>query len=158
MTAIKTTKKTNTPKYENSNIYKLCCNDLSITDIYIGSTTNFRNRKYNHKSDCHNSIKKKYHRTVYKFIRDNGGWDNWSMILLETTNCTSKQDLIAKERIWYEQLNPKLNTNYPGRSCKEHNSIMIVCKCGIKHSLGNKSQHLLSTKHIQNTLATATPK
>ena len=39
------------PIYQNSIIYKLChCSDLENENIYIGSTTNFRNRKNGHKS------------------------------------------------------------------------------------------------------------
>ena len=36
--------------YSNTIIYKLCCNDPSITEIYIGHTTNFTQRKNRHKS------------------------------------------------------------------------------------------------------------
>jgi len=36
--------------YTNTIIYKIVCNDLNITDLYVGSTTDFTNRKYNHKS------------------------------------------------------------------------------------------------------------
>ena len=35
--------------YTQTTIYKICCNDTAITDIYVGSTTNFANRKYGHK-------------------------------------------------------------------------------------------------------------
>ena len=40
--------------YTNTIIYKIVCNDLNITDLYVGSTTDFTNRKYNHKSSCNN--------------------------------------------------------------------------------------------------------
>jgi predicted GIY-YIG superfamily endonuclease len=30
-------------------MYKIVCKDLSITDVYVGSTTNFTNRKRDHK-------------------------------------------------------------------------------------------------------------
>ena len=35
--------------YENSVIYKLCCTDPTVTEVYVGSTTNFRKRKNQHK-------------------------------------------------------------------------------------------------------------
>ena len=38
------------PKYENSVVYKLCCDDPEITDIYVGSTCNFKVRKTNTKA------------------------------------------------------------------------------------------------------------
>ena len=40
--------------YNKSMIYKICCNDLKIKEIYIGSTTNFTKRKQTHKSYCNN--------------------------------------------------------------------------------------------------------
>jgi hypothetical protein len=48
------------PDYSNSIIYKLCCKDTSITDIYVGSTTAFRARKCQHKTVCHNENDKKH--------------------------------------------------------------------------------------------------
>ena len=39
-------------------MYKICCKNLNIIDIYVGHTTDFKKRKYCHKSDC-NNIKKK---------------------------------------------------------------------------------------------------
>jgi hypothetical protein len=38
------------PKYEKAVVYKLCCDDPEITDIYVGSTCNFKVRKWNHKA------------------------------------------------------------------------------------------------------------
>ena len=40
--------------YSKTIIYKLCCKDINITDIYVGHTTNFIKRKNEHKSDCNN--------------------------------------------------------------------------------------------------------
>ena len=51
--------------YNNSTIYKLCCNDLSVTDIYVGSTTNFKMRKHDHKSRYNNELGKSYNLVVY---------------------------------------------------------------------------------------------
>jgi hypothetical protein len=64
-------------------IYKIVCNDVSITDFYVGSTSNIRNRKYQHKSDCNNENRKSYNLKIYQTIRTNGGWDNWRMVVLE---------------------------------------------------------------------------
>jgi predicted GIY-YIG superfamily endonuclease len=40
--------------YANTIIYKLCCNDVSISDIYVGHTTNFIERRRQHKNTCCN--------------------------------------------------------------------------------------------------------
>ena len=46
--------------YENAVIYKICCKDPTITDNYIGSTTDYKNIKINHKSNCNNQYSR-YH-------------------------------------------------------------------------------------------------
>lgn len=108
------------PIYQNSIIYKLChCNDLENKNIYVGSTTNFRNRKYLHKNRCNNKKNKKYNFTVYKFIRDNDGWDNWVMIPIEVYPCNDKKELEVRERHHIELLKPKLNKVIPTRTQKE---------------------------------------
>ena len=76
--------------YKNALIYKICCNDPNITDIYIGSTTNFYQRTRAHKTSCNNPNGKSYNLHVYKFIRDNGGWKNWRMDLIEFYECNNK--------------------------------------------------------------------
>ena len=107
--------------YQNGMIYKLCCNDLDITDIYIGSTTNFKQRKRAHKSTCNNINDKSYNLKVYKFIRDNGGFKNWSMVLVVNTPCNSKLELAKHERHYYEKLNSTLNMRFPQMTKKEYN-------------------------------------
>jgi len=99
------------PNYTESMIYKLCCKDTTIEEIYIGSTISFRRRKWNHKSNCNNINKIDYNRKVYQFIRDNGGWDNWDMILIAKVNCNDKLELRKKEREFMEEYKPSLNIN-----------------------------------------------
>ncbi len=52
------------PQHENAVVYKLCCDDPEITDIYVGSTCNFTVRKYQHKTACNNQNAKEYNRNV----------------------------------------------------------------------------------------------
>jgi hypothetical protein len=105
--------------YSKTVIYKLVCKDLTIKDCYVGHTTDFTKRKYSHKSACTNSNGKKYNCKVYKTIRENGGWDNWSMVLIETYDCDNRQEAERRERYWYEELNPQLNTIRPHVSEEE---------------------------------------
>jgi hypothetical protein len=107
--------------YNNSIIYKLCCKDPEITEIYVGSTTNFYRRKQQHKSSCNNSnSKKKYNLNVYKFIRDNGNWENWDMVEIEKYNCNDKKELHKQERYILEKLGASLNRYIPSRTKKEY--------------------------------------
>jgi len=102
------------PKYENGIIYKLChCNDLENENIYIGSTTNFRSRKCEHKYNCNNETNDKYYAFVYQFIRNNGGWDQWRMIPIEKYPCNDRKELEVRERYHIELLNSNLNKNFP---------------------------------------------
>ena len=66
--------------YSKACVYKLVCKDESITDMYIGSTKKFNHRRNCHKSVCNNIKRPEYNYKVYKFIRDNGDWENWEMV------------------------------------------------------------------------------
>jgi len=116
--------------YSKGLIYKLCCKDATIEDIYIGSTTNFTKRKHKHKYDCYNLNKiKTYNRILYKCIRENGGFENWDMILIEFYSCNNKKELEAKERKYIEELKPTLNFTIPTRTKEEwyqHNKYTII--------------------------------
>jgi hypothetical protein len=108
--------------YSNTVIYKIVCNDLNITECYVGHTTNFIQRKYKHKKNCTNNSNKHntYNYKIYQTIRTNGGWNNWSMIEVEKYPCNDFNEATARERYWYEQLNAMLNTNYPARTKQEY--------------------------------------
>ena len=107
------------PKYENAVVYKLCCDDPEITDMYVGSTCNFKVRKWNHKSNCNNENREGYNRYVYRFVREHGGWDAWSMILVKKyPHVVDNQELLKKERKWITRLKATLNQKVPGNLLK----------------------------------------
>ena len=99
--------------YKKAIIYKLVCNDLLITDLYVGHTTDFTNRKKLHKQCSLNPTNSKHNYKVYKMIRDNGGWDNWSMIEIEKYPFNDENEARARERQWYELLDANMNTRCP---------------------------------------------
>ncbi len=105
--------------YDNSSIYKLCCRNTDIKEIYIGSTVNFTRRKQQHKTSCINDKSKEYNFNVYKFIRDNGNWENWDMVEIEKVNCKDKRELHTKEREFIEKYESKLNMSIPYKSNEE---------------------------------------
>lgn len=105
--------------YSNTSIYKLCCKDPLITDIYVGHTTNFKNRKSCHKNRCHTETNKSYHLYVYSFIRDHGGFNNWDMIEICKLECIDKRDAERNERKYIEDLGASLNKIIPTRTLKE---------------------------------------
>ena len=105
--------------YSNSIVYKIVCNDLDIKDCYVGSTTNFTKRKQQHKrlATCD---KETQQLQLYSFIKENGGWSNWSMVLIDTYNCNTKLELLKIERENIELENATLNKNIPSREKKEY--------------------------------------
>ena len=107
------------PDYKKSIIYRIVCKDLSITDCYVGSTTQFNTRKSQHKYSCNNPNTHGYNYKIYQFIRNNGGWDNWSIIMVEEFPCNNKLELLKKERIIIENLKPTLNKQIPSRTKEE---------------------------------------
>ena len=107
--------------YNNGKIYKLCCKDINVKEIYVGSTCNeLKVRKYQHKSHCNNDKSKKYNINVYKFIRENGGFENWDIVIIEKyKECNDKLELHQRERYYLELLGATLNSQIPNRSQKE---------------------------------------
>lgn len=90
--------------YSKGLIYKLCCKDTNIKDIYVGSTCNFTRRKYGHKGASNNENHKCYNNPIYKFIREKGGWLNWNMVLVKYFPCKSRLELLQEEQIVIEEL------------------------------------------------------
>jgi len=108
------------PDYSNSCVYKLSCKDENVKEVYIGSSTNLYMRKSLHKSRCNNEKDKSYDFKLYKFIRENGGYDNWQFDVLEEVKCNSKLELHTKERYHIELHDNNLNRVIPTRSDKEY--------------------------------------
>jgi len=106
--------------YSKTIIYKICCKDIDITDCYVGQTTELTKRKYQHKTNCNNPNLKAYNIYVYKFIRENGGWDNWEIVKVEDFVCNSRDDALKRERYWFEELKATLNVCIPSRTDKEY--------------------------------------
>jgi len=106
--------------YSIACVYQICCRDLEITDLYVGSTTDLIKRRCCHKSACTNKSGKNYNLPVYQFIRDHGGWDNWEVVKVQDVDCACREDLLKTERAYMERLGATLNKNVPGRSQGEY--------------------------------------
>ena len=106
--------------YSNTIIYMLCCLDVMIIDVYVGNTTNFTKRKTQHKTNCNNDHLVEYNFYVYQFIRDNGGWNNWNMIVLENVSCIDGNEARQHERKWMVEKHATLNKRIPSRTDAEY--------------------------------------
>jgi len=107
--------------YSNGIIYKLCCKNPNIENIYIGSTTDIDCRKQYHINSCNNKNDFSYNNYKYKFIRENGNFENWDIIIVEKFSCDNKEQLEIRERYWYDKLKPQLNSIKPRSTIKEKN-------------------------------------
>jgi hypothetical protein len=105
--------------YSKTIIYNIVCNDTNITDCYVGHTTDFTRRKQLHKKDCNNPNGEKYNYKVYTTIRDNGGWDNWQVVMIEVFDCKNKLEATKREREYYEELKATMNTKLPYQTQQE---------------------------------------
>jgi hypothetical protein len=108
-----------TVRYANGVIYRIICKDPTIKDIYVGSTCNFTQRKWGHKTRCNNEKSKAHNFNVYKFIRENGGWENFEMLEIIKYPCETKRELESKEREYIELLGGTLNGHIPTQTPKE---------------------------------------
>jgi hypothetical protein len=155
--------------------YKISSNNTEIDYCYIGSTKDFIKRKYVHKFDCNNETRKTYPSKIYKTIRDNGGWDNWSMTPIGkgifesrldarieeqkyiTTNNASLNSIKAQsseskkeyDKKWYidNQEKKKEKSKLYYENNKERLNQRINCECGRSYSCLNKSVHFKSKLH-----------
>ena len=105
--------------YNNTCFYKIVCRDLDVKELYVGHTTDFNRRKSQHKSACNTESNKDYNTQVYSFIRSNGGWDNFDMILIETKCCETALEARKIERDYVESLTATLNKQVPSRTIGE---------------------------------------
>jgi len=107
--------------YENACIYEIVCKDVNITERYVGSTTNLIKRRSDHKTNCNNENCKQYNYYVYQFIRENGYFENWDVVLIEQViDCQDKQNLHKRERYYIEEKKAELNKQIPLRTLKEY--------------------------------------
>tara|TARA_R110002049_G_scaffold97762_1_gene238093 strand:+ start:83 stop:646 length:564 start_codon:yes stop_codon:yes gene_type:complete len=79
--------------------------------VYVGSTTNFTERKCRHKSNIYNEICKHYNFKVYKTIRENDY--EWSMKPYKEYPCKYKLQLQIEE----ERIRGELNADLNSQSC-----------------------------------------
>jgi len=96
-------------------IYKIVSDDCPEF-IYVGSTKSLKDRKYKHKQSCMNPKSKNHNYKVYKTIRENGGWDNWRMVLVEECGEISNNQARIREEYHRLQLNSNMNSNRAFRS------------------------------------------
>ena len=95
--------------YSNTIIYMIHCNNTDITDLYVGHTTNYIQKKYIHKQYCNNPNSSNYNHPLYQRIRETGGWANWSATIVDHISCENYENAILQERHYCALFNNTLN-------------------------------------------------
>ena len=97
-------------------VYKISCNDPAVLDFYIGSTVNIIGRTACHRTKCSKNSKVR----LYEFINYNGGWDNWSVDVIEEFKNISLKQKKEIEKKYLEVYKPRLNKVVIGRTVKQY--------------------------------------
>ena len=104
--------------YSNCCIYKIehIEND---TLIYVGHTTNFKQRKADHKKNCNNESNKKFNFKLYTMMRENGGFEMFKMIEVEKYPCNDRREADKRENEVMKELKSTMNKNRSFRTNQE---------------------------------------
>jgi len=141
--------------YENAVIYMMKHKTDDKKEFYIGSSYEFKQRCRAHKSYCNNENDKRYNYKLYKYIRENGGWDAWEIILLYDYPCKNRNELHLEEQRAVKEYKSTLNTQVPGRTyqeCYEDNrekylqQKLMKINCGICNAIVSKANLLRHKK------------
>jgi len=151
------------PDYSKSIIYTIRSRD----SVYVGSTIDFRSRKYKHKSCIYNENRKHYNTNLYKTIRKNSS--EWDMQPYSKYSCKDKLELIIEEERVRQLLKADMNMLSCGsgltekeyqkqyrdehkdkirEQIREQRSQKVTCECGCVITKSNLTRHHKSKKHI----------
>ena len=87
--------------------YLLKCKDENVMETYVGKTKQTLKKRFSgHKTICKTRYKCML-RKVHKYIIENGGIENWEIILLEE-NLSANE--LGIEIDWIKKCNSTLNT------------------------------------------------
>jgi len=96
--------------YSNCSIYKIeHIEDETL--IYVGHTTNFKQRKAQHKKCCNNEKSKEFNFKLYAMIRENGGFSMFKMIEVEKYPCNDRREADKRENEVMKELKASMNKN-----------------------------------------------
>ena len=130
--------------------HKLDCKD---ENIYIGSTCNLNKRKIQHKTICNNERDTNYNLNIYKYMRHNGGYDNFEFTILRVCEDEDRAERHELEQSFIDVHRPTLNTkNAKGLNYKKikERGRKIVCDCGTIVSYTNFATHKKTKKHLES--------
>ena len=105
-----------TQDFTNSVIYHIRHME-SKEVVYVGSTTNFSERKGKHKYNCNHEERKHFTFPIYCYIRNNGGFDCFEVIPIKSLKLENKTQLLIAEQAELDKHQTLVN------SCKAYITI-----------------------------------
>jgi len=90
-------------------IYRIQDNN-NPNQFYIGSTLHLSRRKSHHKKNVNNKRGKLYWCKLYLYIRNNGGWDNFTFTKIHEFPVNSIIECVNEEQAIINLLKPTLNS------------------------------------------------
>lgn len=105
------------PDWNATVIYKIYCKDTSITDIFIGYTTNLKLRRYAIKQEYKQEYKLSSHldpipnhpKYVFQFMRKHGGFENWTVEKVCDCPCSDDKEALYWKQYYINSMDATLN-------------------------------------------------
>ena len=146
-------------------IYKLYSIDPNDDNVYIGSTTDFKQRMRSHKSRCNNEKQRSYNHFIYQYIRKHGGWDNFQGEIIHEFECTDDKHKRKVEQEYINKFGNGLNSDKAYQPLErkeylkqyhidnkekidEYKKTKFTCECGAIYTKPHKTRHEKSKKHL----------
>ncbi len=156
------------PDYQNGKIYTIRCRDDPEL-IYVGSTTQPLSQRWQeHKRHSKNPKHNSYNIHFYQVLRDKG-IDNFYIELYIECPCENREQLTKHEGKLIREIGT-INTRIAGRTDKEYQEdnkdkikqydkqyyinnkerllTIITCNCGCNTTIGSKTRHEKTKKHL----------
>ena len=118
-------------------IYLISCKDSNQKGCYVGQTSRFKRRLIEHKHVSKTESASAHNRSIYRYIRNHGGWDNFEMKKIHSIEGTQKE--IDKLEKFYIKKYKSLNTQE-----------VCSCHCGGTYTRTHRARHMKSNKHFNN--------
>ena len=141
----------------NYTYYKLCHSTDEKNECYIGTTPNINSCFSAHR--CRYMDIKCQNIKLYRYIRENGGFEKWNIVILETKRCKTAYERYLRESELIKQHNALLHTYEKGSRLfnPDDKRIQICGRCGKTLKLCQTckvylNQHF-NTKECKNALS-----
>ena len=140
----------NAIKYQNTVIYKI--QHINKDELlYVGHTTDFTSRKYQHKHSCITKNGPSYNLKLYTMIRENGGWDCFKMLEIKKYPCNDHREASSEEDKIIKELKSTLNSRGSILNKQRKDELANskeMCECGQLYTHKHKTRHQQSQRHI----------